>query len=123
MNVGIVGCSGLSTDDAREFVKTYLATMRLKYPTGLRVVTVREDELGRLIRVYARRLNIRRRTITKYDFADQHGASQLAVGQMMWNCDQLVILDDGTEGLSASAIEIGRRLNKQLRIIDIRREK
>ena len=118
MKIALIGCDTLTTAQAKSFAISYCAKIRQKYTRDLQVVTVRQDELGRQVRIAARKLNIHRRTVDQDSFTDSD-AEALAAGQCMWIADRVVILTGGSSKsrLSIAAVEIATRMSKRTKLI------
>jgi hypothetical protein len=88
-----------------------------------RVVSVKEDPLGRAVRRVAKRLGLKTKTHTAETHSDQSSARELATGSLIWEAKRfIVVVGEGRiEGCARYAMEmLMRHKNKKVRLLELK---
>ena len=113
--VGVVGCLGVDKRAARKFALGYCKEL----PEGVRLVTIRQDVLGRAVRLRAKSLDIRRKTVSTESHEPYADWSAMTVATLIWKCTEVLVLHDGSSGFSREAIDICTRMRKPMKIVNV----
>lgn len=87
-----------------------------------RIVTVKEDLLGRAFRKVAKRLELNIKTFSAADHKDQSTALELATASLLWEAKRfIVVVGSGKiKGCAYHAMEmLARHKNKKVKILEL----
>lgn len=122
IRVAIVGSDSVTLQQAIDSAEYLLPKLLTKYDIT-RVVTVKEDLLGRSVRGVAKRLGLNVKTFSAARWKGQSQALELAVADLFWEAKRfIVVLGHGRiEGCARYAMEmVGRSSLRKLKILELK---
>lgn len=121
IKVSIVGSKSVTKSQAIDSAEHILSRLLTKYDIT-RVVTVKEDLLGREVRSVAKRLGLKTKTYSAADNADQSNSLELATASLIWAAKRfIVVVGNGRiEGCARYAMEMLSRMKRKAEILELK---
>jgi hypothetical protein len=121
IRIAIVGSDSVTSTQALDSAEYLLPKLLKKYDIT-RIVTVKEDLLGRAFRKVAKRLELDIKTFSAADHGDQSTALELATASLLWEAKRfIVVVGSGKiKGCAYHAMQmLDRHKNKKVKILEL----
>lgn len=120
ISLAILGCRSLKGNHAKMIALKLLIEALERYKI-IRLVTIKDDPVGKAARLWARSNGIKTKTIPTDKFDDQSARFELTVAATMWEARRFILItDDHSRSYADVAVDMVRRMHRKHNIFDYR---
>lgn len=116
-----MGSGSITPSQALDSAEYLLPKLLKKYDIT-RIVTVKEDLLGRAFRKVSRYLDLKTKTFSAADYKDQSTSLELATASLLWEAKRFIVVVGAGRitGCAYYAMEmLTRHKNKKVKILEL----